>query len=355
MLAFRSALLGTPPNEMRRLNHALLLLGLGFLVYLVCNAGPHELWHQFGALGWGVLPLILSEGLANLAHTLGWRHCLRGHGLPLLRLFRFAMAGYAINYFTPSASVGGEVSKVALLSTTHRGADALSSVLLDKLMTGIGHLILAVLGSLLLLWRVSLPRELWIAMAVTTGLLTGGMAAFLLLQQRGKLGWICQQLVQRHLGGRPLLRIAEHITEVDAALKHFYRERPRDLVLAVCWHLLGHSMAILQVWVYLCILKQPAPLTTVAAAGFLSLCFDLLTFAVPLNLGTLEGSRVMVFRALGCPGLLGMAFGLTIRAAQMFWACFGLVSYSLSQLAASGLASRAGLRTPSSPRLAPGE
>ena len=113
---------------MRKLNHALLFLGLGFLVYLVCKTGPDELWHQFGALGWGLLPLILSEGLANLAHTLGWRHCLRGPGLPLLRLFRFAMAGYAINYFTPSASVGGEVSKVALLGSFHPDARPLFQI-----------------------------------------------------------------------------------------------------------------------------------------------------------------------------------------------------------------------------------
>ncbi len=320
---------------MKKVNHALLVLGLGFLVYLICKVGPHELWHQFGALGWGVVPLILSEGLANLAHTVGWRHCIRGTPIPLLRLFRISMAGFAINYLTPSASLGGEVSKVALLSPNHKASDAISSVLLDKLMTAVGHLTLAVLGSLLLLWRVSLPGELWIAMAATTGLLTGGMAVFLVLQKHGKLGSLCRWLVAHKLGGRFVQKAAQQLSEVDATLKQFYRERPRDLILAACWHLVGHSAAILQAWLFLNLLKQPAVLGTVAAAGFLSLWFDLLTFAVPLNLGTLEGSRIIVFKALGCPGLLGMTFGLTVRAAQLFWACFGLVSYCLT--ASSGL------------------
>jgi uncharacterized protein (TIRG00374 family) len=316
---------------MKKLNTALLLLGLAFLVYLVWSAGPAKLWQQVSALGWGVIPLILSEGAANMAHTLGWRNCINGRypRVPLLRLFRMAMAGYAINYLTPTACVGGEVSKAALLAPTQSGPEAASSVLLDKLSTAFAHLLLAVVGALFLLWRVHLPFVLLAAMVATTGLLICAMVAFLLLQKHGKLGSLCRWLAERKLGGRPMQQAAEHVSEVDEALKHFYRERPRDLALSVWWHLLGHSAAILQAWLFLYLLKQPAPLVTVAGAGFLSLWFDLLTFAIPLNLGTLEGSRIVTFKALGCPGLMGMAFGVAVRIAQVFWACFGLVSYGL--------------------------
>lgn len=66
-----------------------------------------------------------------------------------------------------------------------------------------------------------------------------------------------------------------------------------------------------------------------AAVGFLSLWFDLLTFSIPLNLGTLEGSRIVALKAVGGDALLGMTFGVAIRVAQVFWACFGLASYGL--------------------------
>ncbi len=316
---------------MKTLNRTLLLLGLAFLAYLIWKVGPDELWHEFGALGWGVIPMIMCEGVANLVHTIGWRHCLHGSSpnVPLRRLFRMAMAGYAINYLTPSASMAGEVSRATLLAGEQKGADAVSSVLLDKLMTAVAHLVLAVFGSLFLLWRVRLPLHLWIAMVVTTVLLTGGISIFLLLQKNGKLGGILRWLVAHKLGGRFLAQTAQRMSDVDEALKRFYRERPGDLALSVLWHLLGHSAAILHAWLFLTLLRQPAPLATVASAGFLSLWFDLLTFAVPLNLGTLEGSRIVVFKSLGCPALLGMAYGVAIRIAQVFWACFGLASYSL--------------------------
>ncbi len=318
---------------MKKFNHTLLVLGLGFLAYLVWKVGPDELWHQFGALGWGVVLIILCEGLANLAHTVGWRHCLRRPYPPvsLFRLFRMAMAGFAINYLTPSASMGGEVTRATLLASAQRGPDAVSSVLLDKLMTAVAHLGLVVLGALFLLWRVSLPVELWAAMAVTTALLTTGIAAFLLLQKSGKLGSVFRWLVAHRLGGAFLEKAARRMSDVDESLKEFYRERPRDLVLSASWHLLGHSAAIAQVWLFLSLLHQPAPAASVAAAAFLSLWFDLLTFAVPLNLGTLEGSRILVFKSLGCPALLGMGYGVAIRIAQLFWAGFGLVSYALFQ------------------------
>jgi len=112
-------------------------------------------------------------------------------------------------------------------------------------------------------------------------------------------------------------------------LKQFYRDHPWNLVLSVWWHLIGHSVAILHVWLFMRLLEQPAPLATAAAAGFLSLWFDLLTFAIPMNLGTLEGSRILVFKAIGCEVLLGMTFGVAVRIAQVFWACFGLASYAL--------------------------
>ena len=316
---------------MKKVNLALVLLGLAFLAYLVWRAGVANLRLQVGALGWGLALLIAAEGAANLAHTAGWRQCIlesRGR-TPLLRLFRIAAVGYAINYLTPTASVGGEVSRGALLASTHGPREAASSVLLDKLMTAVAHLVLVVLGLLFLSWRVSLPIELWVAMGMTTVLLTGGVGSFLLLQKSGKTGALCRWLVRHGVGGRPMERAAQHISEVDEALKRFFCEHPRRLALSVGWHLLGHSVAILHAWLFLRLLGQPAPLATVVAAGFLSLWFDLLTFAVPLNLGTLEGSRILVLSALGCQALLGVAFGLAIRIAQVFWAFFGLASYSL--------------------------
>jgi uncharacterized protein (TIRG00374 family) len=321
---------------MKKLHAILLFLGVVFLAYLVWKIGVAELWHQLVSLGWGLIPLILIEGVTDLAHTVGWRRCLSGphRSLPLPVLFCIRMAGFAINYLTPTASLGGEVTKGALLAANHRGPEAASGVLIGKLCFAFAHLLFVIAGSTTILWHIELPQALWIGMLISSALVAGGMVVFLLIQKYGKLGVVVRWLVAHKLGGELLKSAARDITEVDEALKLFYRERPRDLPLGVCWHLLGYSMGIFQTWFFFHLLNRDASFVVAAGAWVLSSWFDLLTFAVPLRLGTLEGSRMVAFEAVAHDAALGMTYGVALRLAELFWAGFGLVSY--------GLLSRAG-------------
>jgi uncharacterized protein (TIRG00374 family) len=318
----------------KKLNTILLVLGLGFLGCLVWKVGPGDLWSQLGALGWGVVPLILSEGVANLFHTIGWRQCIEesGRRVPLPRLFRMAMAGFAINYLTPTACLGGEVTKAALLASGVKGTQAVSSVLMDKVCMAFAHLLLVIGGTCYLVWRVQLPTQLWLIMAVSIALLTVGIVGFLLLQKYGKLGGFVRWFAARRMFKRSLQHAAENVSHVDEALQVFYRERPLDLVRSVFWHLLGLAMAIFQTWLFLYLIGRPAPVQAILVAAFLGLWMDFLTFAVPMNLGALEGSRILALKTVGIDAATGMAFGLAMRVAQVFWAAYGLVSYGLMTL-----------------------
>jgi len=315
----------------KKLHALLLILGVAFLAYLLSRIGVRELWRELATLGWGLVPFILVEAVAEVVHALGWRHCLSGphRRLPLFRIFRIRMAGYAINYLTPTAALGGEVTKAALLADNHRGPEAVSGVLLGKLCFAFGHLLFVVVGSIIILWSVHLPRALWAAMLFSSALMAAGIVGFLLLQKRGQLGVLVRGLAARKLGGRALQRASLRITEVDEALKAFHRERPHDLGLAVCWHLLGNALGILQTWLFFRLLDQPASFGVAASAWVLGMWFDLLTFAVPLNLGALEGSRIVALKAIGYSALLGMTYGVALRLAQLSCAAFGLVNYAL--------------------------
>jgi len=314
---------------MKRLHTALLVSGVAFLTYLVWTVGGGELWGQLRSLGWGVVPLVLLEGAANVAHTVGWRWCLdsRYRSISLVLLFRMAMAGFAINYLTPSASLGGEVTKAAWLASRCKGIDAASSVVLDKLCLAFAHLLCVVAGSLIVLSCVKLPPAFSAAMLLGTVALASGIVGFMLIQKHGKLGSIIRWLAGRRIGGRGLENLAEKVSAVDETLMTIYRERPLDLLWSIGWHLLGHLVAIVQVWLFFYLLEQAVPLTGIISAGFLGLWFDLFTFAIPLNLGTLEGSRIVALKAVGASALVGMTYGLAIRIALLFWAAFGLVSY----------------------------
>jgi len=334
---------------MRRFHFALLLLGVAFLGFLVWLAGPGELWRQLRELGWGLVPLILSEGVANLLHAAGWRSCLgeARRRVRLRLLFRMSLAGYAINYLTPTASLGGEVTKVALLRGYSRSSQAVSSVLLDKLSLAVAHLLLVLVGLAVVLWRVALPKALLGAMAASSALVVSGMAGFLLLQKHGKLGGLLRWLAAGRFGGARLESLAQKVSSVDETLKAYYRERPADLVRSVAWHGVGHSVNFFQVWLFLSRLQQPVEPAAVVTVTFLGLWFDLLTFALPSNIGGLEGSRVLAFKAVGLGLPVGMAFGVAVRLAQLSWAILGLGAYA--SLARGGSPRAVVARTPFEP------
>jgi hypothetical protein len=150
---------------------------------------------------------------------------------------------------------------------------------------------------------------------------------FFLLQKYGKLGGLLRWLAGRWPRNAKLQSLAARFTQVDDALRSFHREHPGNLLRAVCWHLVGFSVGILQTRLFLHLLNLQTSWSIAAGVWFLSMWFDLLTFAVPLNLGTLEGSRIVVFKAFGYSTLPGMTFGLALRLAQMFWSLVGLVIY----------------------------
>ena len=311
---------------MKRIETVLFLLGCALFVGLVWSVGPGELWRQLTLLGWGIFPFILAEGASEVIHTVGWRHCLSGNlrRLPLFFLFRVRMAGYAINYFTPTAALGGEFTKVSLLSAKGQMTEAASGVLIGKVCFAVAHLAFVAIGMLFIVRSVHFSTLEWVPLLFSALLVTAGIATFFLLQKYGKLGAFLRWLVEKNIGGPWLKKAAAVLTSVDEQLQAFYRERPANMFCAVGWHLLGYSPGIIPTWFLLHTVQPSASFSAAATIWFLGMCFDLLTFAVPLNAGSLEGSRMLALKFLGYAASTGMTYGIALRLGQMFWATAGL-------------------------------
>src|SRR5271170_1271957 len=168
--------MGAKGSAMKALQIVLLILGFVFFAGLLVRVGPQELWQELSLLGWGLIPIVLSEGVAEMIHSLGWRQCLSGplRSLSWWSLFRIRISGYAINYLTPTAALGGEVTKGTLLASHHRGPEAASGVLVGKLCFALGQLIFVALGAIVIFCFVPMPRSLWVVMVASGSLVAGG-------------------------------------------------------------------------------------------------------------------------------------------------------------------------------------
>jgi uncharacterized protein (TIRG00374 family) len=313
---------------LKKFHIATILFGAGLLVLLIWEIGLDALWLDLCLLGWGLAVFILIEGIVDILHTVAWRYCLSSayRSLSFFRLFGIRLAGGSINYVTPTADLGGEVIKGSLLSLSHSGPEAATGVIIGKLSYALSQLLFVVLGSALILWRIDLPAAGSAAMLAGSVLLGAGIVGFLIVQKRGKLGVVVRWLVTHNLGGKILKKAADQITQVDQALQRFYQERPMDLPLSMCWHMLGMTCSIMKTWYFIFMLTDSS-FSAAAGVWFLGTWFDLLTFAVPMGLGVQEGSRVIAFKALGFNLSLGLTYGIALRLEQIFWAGAGLLMY----------------------------
>jgi uncharacterized protein (TIRG00374 family) len=314
---------------MKKFDIFLFLGGLVFLGALMGHIGVRELWRELRLLGWALFPFILGEGTAEMIHTVGWRYCLAQpyRSLSWWRLYQIRMAGYAINYLTPTAALGGEAAKIDLLAAHRRGPKAASGVLIEKFCFSFAQVLFVLIGSVFLAGRVHLHASLWASMILSVSLVAAGMLVFFLLQKYGKLGSLIRWVAALRPGNSTLRNVAEQTSRVDNALRVFYARQPRNMWIAIGWHLLGYCTGFFQTWFFIRAVGLETSPLVLAAIWFLGMWFDLLTFAVPLNMGSLEGSRIVVFKAVGYAALPGMAYGLAIRLSQIFWSVAGLAIY----------------------------
>jgi hypothetical protein len=312
--------------------HVLVVLAGALLFgFLICHIGPSSLWREFTVLGWGLALLTVMDGAADLFDTQAWRHCLLGshRSLPFRLVFCVRMSGSAISYLTPTAGFGGEVTKGTLLSANRMGIQAATALIVDKLSLALAQLFFVVGGAFVVLPHIAVPAGLWFVLLGGTGLLAVGIGVFLILQWQGRLGSVVRWAVTHHVGGRALKKTAGYVTDVDDTLLYFYRTRPLDLPSAILWHLMGMIWGILPAYIFLVLLTGHASFLTAGAVAVLGTWFNLVTFALPVDLGVQEASRLVVFRLLGYSSALGLTYGITLRIEQLLWSGLGLFIYAL--------------------------
>ncbi len=327
---------------MKKFHWGAIAFGLLLLGFLVWETGLDALWREIMLLGLGLVPFTLIEGLVFFFHTVGFRYCLSPElrRTPFPRLFGIFLSGHAVNYFTPTATIGGEVVKAVLLAEgepggARNGADAATGVIIGKLSYALTQFAYAFIGSIIILSKINLPSVGFQLMFASSALVGAGILGFLLVQKYGKLGAILRWLTDRNIGGRALKRGAAYVSEVDAALAGFYRDRPLDLALSMFWHAIGMSFSIVKAWYFLYLLSD-GDFALAAGVWFLGTWLDLITFPIPLEIGVQESIRVIVFTALGFTMAMGLTYGLALRIEQIFWAILGLAAYAV--LARSGRA-----------------
>jgi uncharacterized membrane protein YbhN (UPF0104 family) len=117
----------------------------------------------------------------------------------------------------------------------------------------------------------------------------------------------------------------EYASQLDRALRDYYRRDWRRLTLSVAFHTLGWLLGAVEAFVMLWALDVDAGIRVATVVEALGSGVRFASFLVPASLGAFEGANAAAFGALGFGAATGLAFSFVRRARQVVWIAVGLI------------------------------
>ena len=307
--------------------------GLALFVFLVGDLGPSTVLKNLRLVGWGIAPIILQEILAYSANTLGWLAAFprRQPAIPLMQLLAARIAGDAVNYVTPTATLGGEFVRTRFLHGQASTTCIAASVAVAKLSQTIGQIVFVLIGLTIILDDTPLPLPLRQGLMGGLSFLSALVLVLLVAQRRGMFAPLLRAANRLGLAAHAP-ELTGRLQRLDDEIARFHGDARGAFVLSAAFFWVGWVLGILEIYLILWFLDVPVSIHRALSIEVLSVAIDGLLFFVPAKVGTQEGGKVLIFTILGLDPAKGLALGVVRRIRELTWAAIGLLILSRQQL-----------------------
>lgn len=313
----------------RRANVISLVLvggGVALFIVLVRDLGVAAVLNNVSLVGFGIVPIVLQEILAFGANTVGWRAAFpppRPH-VPFPTLLIARIAGDAINYLTPTASVGGEFIRSRMLQGYAPTPTVVASLAMARVTQSVGLFAFLVLGVVLVVDGALLPAS-W-RWALYGGLaIFGAFLILLVVGQRRGLFTAVAASIERRGNAAAYSRLRALVERVDREMIRTHAERGPQLLLSATAFGLGFALGAVESYLILWFLGLPATVERALAIEVLGVALNNILFFVPLRAGVQEAGKVLIFTMFGFDPSQGLAAGILYRVRELTWAGIGLL------------------------------
>lgn len=309
------------------------LFGLGLLAYLFSKIGVDAVLVQLSPLGWKIPLVVIPHLLVTYTDIWAWVFTFpppfSKHNISFLKLYWLHILGDAVNNFTVTAHIGGDVTRIYYLkkmgvSMTHGTV----SVVMDKAAMIITEILFIYTGVLLLLVKTEWsPWVKWgVLFMLVLVLLT--IYGILALVHKGILSKVVEKIYTRWKWNR-ILQLYEKVKHLDLHLTQFYTNHRRGFIRSNLWHYLGWLAGSVETWVIMWLLGvQVSVIDAVMIEGLMTLVKGLGFFIVG-SLGVQEGGLVFFFDLLDMGQGTGLSFSLLKRVREAFYAAVAWIAFSL--------------------------
>ncbi|MFQ5666232.1 MAG: flippase-like domain-containing protein [Candidatus Binatia bacterium] len=322
-----------PSRALRITERAFLVGGSVLLVFLVYQLGVGTVLVNLRLVGWGIAPIIFQEFFAYVANTSGWLAAFPSPrpSIPFVQLLAARMAGDAVNYVTPTATLGGEFVRARFLRGQATNTSLMASVAVAKLSQTVGQIVFVIVGLVVVLDDTPLPAGIRHGLLAGLGLLSALVITLIVVQHRGMFAPMLRVVQRLGLSARvpELRRRLEHL---DQEIARFHGDANGAFSLSCAGFFVGWVLGVVEVYLILWFLGLPATVQRALTIEVLSVAIDGMLFFVPGKLGTQEGGKVLIFTMLGLDPAKGLALGILRRIRELAWASIGLFILSRQQI-----------------------
>jgi len=305
------------------------LIGFGIVVYLFYSIGWVEIYDHLSTLGWFIPLVFLPYFFTNIINTFAWISSFpppfSKYKLSFFQVYWIRICGESINNFTPTAQVGGEVSRVLFLKKfAVRPSTGMVTVIMDKAALVISQILFIYTGLFMLLSQVdwSLTSKILIGSTLVLALLV--IYGILLAVHKGFFSKISNSINSR-FHWPALKRLHKRIKTLDQHLMQFYFNHRKEFIRSNYLHYIGWIVGAAETWTFLYLLGTPVGIADAIMIEALVGFAKGIGFLIPGSLGIMEGGSVFLFQTLGLGSGLGLAFTLLKRARELLFGVLGWV------------------------------
>jgi uncharacterized protein (TIRG00374 family) len=308
---------------MRVLRGIALVIGVVAFIFMARRLGWSGITEVLVNTGWWFIVIAAIDVTSAVCDGFAIKAFAAGRGrVTFLRAFEAQPCGVAINRLTPGNALGEPVKIGLLMDHMPRGA-AVSTILMFDAGATVIAIGAIVVGSLITLAFVDLPPDAATAAWIGAGALVLVLIGLFVLIRRGPVGvGIGALRALRVISKERCARWRTMTRHIDAMVCELGTTRSSRIGLVA----LFGSRFFNWVGTILMLYAAGLPLTPVMIIGVLSLgqLITHVSHIVPLGIGIGEGGNYLLYRALGAPGLEGIAFTMVYRARTCVLSAIGL-------------------------------
>lgn len=309
------------------------LLGLGLFAWLVASFGVGAILDRIAASGGGIVAAFLIWFAIYALNAAAWRLALgrNAAGIGAAELFMITVSGFVINYITPVVALGGEPYKVGALSGRLGTRDAISSVVLYRMVNILGHMALLLAGILLAFLSAPLSPGLSAGLAASGAVVS--LVIFLTLNgaSRGLFDRLAKAAAKPRPGAlfpsvwRRVAKYGDELAGMDRVITDVYTNDRRSFVLSVALEFLARALMAVEVYVVFRSLGADVSFPGAVTVYVLYSIVINVLFFIPMNVGAREGGILLGMEGLAADPLTGVSVGIILRVREFAWIAVGLL------------------------------